>query len=53
MKRVDLKGGAGPSLGLAVQMAAGLAAGQVAKLLLERGPIHPVPYYLQFDAYTL
>ena len=53
MNRVDLKGGAGPSLGLSVQMAAGLAAGQVAKLLLDRGPIHPVPYYLQFDAYTL
>lgn len=53
MDKIDLKGGAGPSLGLAVQMAAGLAAGQVAKLLIERGPIKPVPYYLQFDAYSL
>jgi hypothetical protein len=53
MNRVDLKGGAGPSLGLAVQMAAGLAAAQVAKVLLKRGPIRSVPYYLQFDAYTL
>ncbi|MDX1600936.1 MAG: ThiF family adenylyltransferase [Anaerolineales bacterium] len=53
LSSVDLEGGAGPSLGLAVQMAAGLAAGQVAKLLLERGPIRPVPHYFQIDAYTL
>jgi len=53
LSRVNMRSGAGPSLGLAVQMAAGLAAAQVAKLLLGRGPVRPVPYYLQFDAYTL
>lgn len=51
--RINLESGAGPSLGLAVQMAAGLAAGQVAKILLNRGPVPAVPYYFQVDAYTL
>lgn len=51
--RINLEGGAGPSVGLAVQMAAGLAAGQVVKILLNRGPVPAVPYYFQVDAYTL
>ena len=51
--KISLGEEAGPSLGLAVQMAAGLAAAQVAKILLDRGPIPSVPYYFQVDAYTM
>ena len=52
-EKINLGAGAGPSLGLAVQMAAGLAAAQVAKILLGRGPVPAVPYYFQVDGYTL
>jgi molybdopterin/thiamine biosynthesis adenylyltransferase len=41
----------GPSLALAVQLCAGVAAAEVLKLLLERGPLYPAPWYQQFDAY--
>ncbi|MFO7943386.1 MAG: ThiF family adenylyltransferase [Anaerolineales bacterium] len=51
--KVSLGDEAGPSLGLAVQMAAGLAAAQVGKILLDRGPVPCVPYYFQVDAYTM
>ena len=51
--KVKLGEGSGPSLGLAVQMAAGLAAAQAAKILLGRGPVPAVPYYFQVDGYTL
>ena len=51
--KVKLGEGSGPSLGLAVQMAAGLAAAQVAKILIGRGPVPAVPYYFQVDGYTL
>ncbi len=51
--KISLGEEAGPSLGLAVQMAAGLAAAQVTKILLNRGPIPSVPHYFQVDAYTM
>lgn len=51
--KVDLGKGKGPSLGLAVQMAAGLSAAQVAKILIKRGPVRSIPYYFQVDAFTL
>jgi len=43
----------GPSLALAVQLCAGMAAGEVLKLRLGRGRVYPAPYHMQFDTYTL
>lgn len=48
---VDLANKRGPSLALAVQLCAGVAAAEVLKLLLGRGRVRPAPWYLQFDAY--
>ena len=48
---VNLQKQRGPSLSLAVQMCAGVVAAEVLKLLLNRGPIYPAPYFQQFDAY--
>lgn len=50
-KYVDLAEKRGPSLALAVQLCAGIAAGEILKLLLKRGKILSVPYYRQFDVY--
>jgi len=41
----------GPSLGLACQLASGVAAAEVAKILLQRGIVRPAPWFAQFDAY--
>jgi hypothetical protein len=38
-------------VGLACQLCAGVAATEVVKILLGRGPIRPVPWFFQFDAY--
>lgn len=51
LSRVDLNSGAGPSSGLACQLCAGVAATEVLKILLKRGPMRPAPWYFQFDAY--
>ena len=51
LSKVDLGTGAAPSVGLACQLASGVAAAEVAKILLGRGPLRPVPHYVQFDAY--
>lgn len=50
-KYVDLAAKRGPSLALAVQLCAGVAAGETLKLLLKRGKILPAPYFRQFDVY--
>ncbi len=50
-KYVDLPGHRGPSLSLAVQLCAGVAAGEVLKLILGRGNVAPAPCYHQFDVY--
>lgn len=51
LSAVDPHSGAGPSAGLACQLCAGVAAAEVVKILLQRGPVHPAPWYGQFDAY--
>jgi molybdopterin/thiamine biosynthesis adenylyltransferase len=51
LKQVDPRSGRAPSAGLACQLCAGVAATQVLKILLGRQPIHPAPWYFQFDAY--
>ncbi len=48
---VDLAAKRGPSLALAVQLCAGIAAAEVLKLLLGRGRVRPAPWYQQYDAY--
>ncbi len=51
LSQVDIKQGRGPSLGLACHLASGVAATEVAKILLGRQPLRPAPCYMQFDAY--
>lgn len=48
---VDLAARRGPSLALAVQLCAGIAAAETLKLLLKRGRVRPAPWYQQYDAY--
>jgi molybdopterin/thiamine biosynthesis adenylyltransferase len=49
--RVDLRRRRGPSTAVAVQLCSGIAAAQVVKLLLGRGPVVAAPAGLHFDAY--
>ncbi len=42
----------GPSLSLSCQIAAGVTAAEVTKIILKRGKMKCVPHYQQFDAYT-
>ena len=49
--RVDLRRRRGPSTVIAVQLCSGIAAAQVLKLLLRRGPVVAAPAGLHFDAY--
>ncbi len=53
LSEVDLSAARGPSLGLACQLASGIAAAEVLKILLGRGSIRPAPWYHQFDTYRL
>ena len=48
---VDRKTGRGPSAGLAAALCSGVAAAEIVKIILGRGPLRPVPHYSQFDAY--
>jgi molybdopterin/thiamine biosynthesis adenylyltransferase len=48
---VEVRSGRGPSAGLACQLCAGVAAAEVLKILLHRGPVRSAPWYFQFDAY--
>lgn len=41
----------GPSTAIACELCAGVAAAQVLKILLNRGPVLAAPWGLQFDAY--
>jgi len=50
-KYVNLEAKQGPSLALAVQLCAGIAAGETLKLLLKRGKVLAAPYFQQFDVY--
>ena len=50
--RVNLRERRGPSTMMACQLCAGIAATEVLKLLLGRGPILAAPWGLHFDAYT-
>lgn len=41
----------GPSAGLACHLCSGVASAEVVKILLNREPLRPAPWYFQFDAY--
>ncbi len=49
--RVDLKGGAGPSLGIACQLCSALAVTEAVRIVLGKPGLQPVPYYSQFDPF--
>jgi sulfur-carrier protein adenylyltransferase/sulfurtransferase len=49
--RVDMMGKRGPSTAIACQLCAGVAASEVVKLVLKRGPVKAAPYYHHFDSY--
>jgi molybdopterin/thiamine biosynthesis adenylyltransferase len=51
ISRVNIAEQYGPSVGLACELCAGVAAAESLKLLLDRGGVRPVPCYAQFDAY--
>ena len=53
LAQVDTQAGRGPSAALACQMCSGVAAAEILKILLGRGPLRPAPYYHQFDAYRM
>ncbi len=50
--RVSFREKAGPSIASACMVCAGAAATEALKILLGRGPVQPVPSYLQIDPYT-
>ena len=51
LSQVDQQQERGPSLGLACQLASGVVAAEVAKIVLGRGRIRSAPCYMQFDPY--
>ena len=52
LKKVSLENKAGPSLNIACQSCAAMAAAEAVRIILNRGGIKPVPYYFQFDPYA-
>lgn len=49
--RVDFAARTGPSTPMACQLCAGVAATEILKILLKRGPIWAAPFGIHFDAY--
>ncbi len=49
---LDFENHRGPSAGLACQLASGVVAAEVLKIVLQRGRIYAAPYYQQFDPYV-
>ncbi|HEV3021017.1 MAG TPA: hypothetical protein VGX76_01060, partial [Pirellulales bacterium] len=50
--KVDIRAAKGPCLSLACQLAAGVVATEVVKILLGRGQVRAAPYYQQFDPFV-
>ena len=50
--RVNFSEKVGPSIASACMLCAAAAATEAAKILLGRGPVRPVPHYVQIDPYT-
>ena len=51
LSQVDNAAARGPSVGLACNLASGVASAEVCKILLGRQPVRPAPFFCQFDAY--
>ncbi|PID78201.1 MAG: hypothetical protein CSB21_01795 [Deltaproteobacteria bacterium] len=51
MKNVDLESKAGPSLNIACQICAGMAAAEAVKIITKRGKVLSAPCFSQFDPY--
>ncbi|GAB6112236.1 ThiF family adenylyltransferase [Desulfomicrobium salsuginis] len=51
LSRVDLRGGKGPSLSIACQLCAALAATEAVRVILGRPGLKPAPSFLQVDPY--
>ncbi len=51
LSRVDMESKAGPSMNIACQMAAGMAATEAVRIILNKGRIKPVPHFTQFDPF--
>nr|WP_319393009.1 ThiF family adenylyltransferase [uncultured Desulfobacter sp.] len=49
--KVSFESRKGPSLNIACQLCTGIAGTEAVRIILGRGDIKPVPYYLQFDPY--
>ena len=52
LSRVDLESKAGPSLNIACQLCAGMAATEAVRIILKKGRIKPAPHFFQFDPYV-
>jgi molybdopterin/thiamine biosynthesis adenylyltransferase len=50
-KKVDFSSKAGPSLNIACQICAGMAATEAVKVILKKGKIKPAPHYYQYDPF--
>ncbi|EMI53256.1 ThiF family adenylyltransferase [Rhodopirellula sallentina] len=53
ISKVDLKSGAAPSLGLACQLASGVATAELTKIVTGKGKILAAPHYQQFDTHQM
>jgi len=50
-KKVDLNFKTGPSLNIACQICSGMAGTEAVKIILKKGRVRPVPYYVQYDPF--
>jgi molybdopterin/thiamine biosynthesis adenylyltransferase len=50
--KVSLKSKKGPSLNIACQLCSAVAGAEAVKIILGRGEVKTVPYFMQFDPYT-
>ena len=53
LSEVDIAKQAGPSAGLACQLASGVVGAEAIKVLLKKPALRAAPYYAQFDAYRM
>lgn len=51
LNEVDIANQAGPSAGLACQLASGVIGAEAIKVLLKKPTLRPAPHYAQFDAF--
>lgn len=52
VKKIDPTTGAGPSVGMACSIGAGMVATEVVNIMLKRRPSKPIPHFVQYDPYA-